>query len=249
MDLRHQSSAMCITMLGEDTHPRSATKVGNPIPATIPVDQLQKEKNQQTTHTSHGAGTFRHQTFGRQKFKPISATIMSPNCPIQGSKNSKRLPIVKYSLLQYSKIENFSKFFFRNYIFKKMDRVARRGPLARAPGALKEGHVRNCQHFCRRWRGDPSEKKQIFEKNLNAQKTEREPFGILNTHSVVKYQRNWRGTLWREKILGKKSHNAEKLKRGTLWGFSTSILSQNIKKIEGGKIFFSEKNLTVPKKL
>ena len=32
---------------------------------------------------------------------------------------------------------------------QKMDRVARRGPLARAPGALKEGHFRNCQHFCR----------------------------------------------------------------------------------------------------
>ena len=32
MDLRHQSSAMCIIMLeGEDTHPWSATKVGNPI--------------------------------------------------------------------------------------------------------------------------------------------------------------------------------------------------------------------------
>ena len=43
MDLRHQSSAMCIIMLGgEDTHPWSATKVGNPIPATIPVDQKQK---------------------------------------------------------------------------------------------------------------------------------------------------------------------------------------------------------------
>ena len=40
MDLRHQSSAMCIIMLGgDDTHPWSATKVGNPIPATIPVDR------------------------------------------------------------------------------------------------------------------------------------------------------------------------------------------------------------------
>ena len=40
MDLRHQSSAMCNVMLGgEDTHPWSATKVGNTIPATIPVDQ------------------------------------------------------------------------------------------------------------------------------------------------------------------------------------------------------------------
>ena len=46
-----------------------------------------------------------------------------------------------------------------------------------------------------------------------------------------------------------KSHNAKKLKRGTLWGFSTSILSQNIKQLEGGKIFILGKNLTVPKKL
>ena len=39
MDPRHQSSAMCTIMLGgEDTHPWSATNVGNPILATIPVD-------------------------------------------------------------------------------------------------------------------------------------------------------------------------------------------------------------------
>ena len=62
-----------------------------------------------------------------------------------------------------------------------MDRVARRGPLARAPGAQK-------------------------------------------------------------------SHNAEKLKRGTLWGFSTSILSQNIKKLKRGKFSFSEKKSHSPKK-
>ena len=50
MDL-HQSSDMCIIMLGgEDTHPWYATKVGNPIPATIPVA---KRNYQQTTHTSH----------------------------------------------------------------------------------------------------------------------------------------------------------------------------------------------------
>ena len=83
-----------------------------------------------------------------------------------------------------------------------MDRVARRGPLARAPGALKVGHFRNCQHFCRSWRGDPLEKKQIF---------------------------------------GKKSHHAGKLKRGTLWGFSTSILSQNIKKLKGENFYFWKK--------
>ena len=45
MDLRHQSSVMCIIMLGgEDTHPWSATKVGNPIPATIPVTKKTTNK-------------------------------------------------------------------------------------------------------------------------------------------------------------------------------------------------------------
>ena len=69
---------------------------------------------------------------------------------IQGSKIAKRLPSVKYSLLQYSKIDHFTKKKIRkNYVLKRMDRLARRGPLARAPGALKGGHFRNCQHFCR----------------------------------------------------------------------------------------------------
>ena len=51
MDLRHQSNAMCIIMLGGDgTHPWFATKVGNPIPATVLV---KTKKIQQTTHCSH----------------------------------------------------------------------------------------------------------------------------------------------------------------------------------------------------
>ena len=45
------------------------------------------------------------------------------------------------------------------------------------------------------------------------------------------------GPFGEQKILEKKCHNAEKLKGGTLWGFSTSILSQNIKKLKEGKIF------------
>ena len=54
-------------------------------------------------------------------------------------------------------------------------------------------------------------------------------------------------------IFGKKSHNAEKkLKRGTLWDFSTSILSQNIKKNAGEPFeenyFFRKKSLAAPKK-
>ena len=46
-----------------------------------------------------------------------------------------------------------------------------------------------------------------------------------------------------KKKLEKKSHNAEKTERGTYWDFSTSILSQNSKKIEGGPLgnFFAGK--------
>ena len=78
-----------------------------------------------------------------------------------------------------------------------MDRVARRGPLAQAPGALK---------------GDTS--------------------GIVNIFVAVEG-----GTLRRKNKFPKKSHNAEKLKGGTLWGFSTSILPQNIKKLKGGTLW------------
>ena len=44
------------------------------------------------------------------------------------------------------------------------------------------------------------------------------------------------------------SHNAEKLKGGTLWGFSTSILSQNMKKLKFFLIF-GKKSHNAEKKL
>ena len=69
---------------------------------------------------------------------------------IQGSKIAKDFQVS--SILFYSTRKSKilrKKNFRKNYILKKMDRVARRGPLARATGALKGGHFRNCQHFCR----------------------------------------------------------------------------------------------------
>ena len=48
---------------------------------------------------------------------------------------------------------------------------------------------------------------------------------------------------WRAKV-----SQCRKTGRGTLWGFSTSILSQNNKKLKEGKIFIFGKNLTLPKK-
>ena len=55
-------------------------------------------------------------------------------------------------------------------------------------------------------------------------------------------------THWRENKLEKKSHNAEKLEAGTLWGFSTSILSQNIKKLKGEIFIFGKKFHSAEKK-
>ena len=60
-----------------------------------------------------------------------------------------------------------------------MDRVARRGPIARAPGALKGGHFAV--------KGGTLWKK----KTKQCRKTGRgKPLGFLNTQSVVKQQRN-----------------------------------------------------------
>ena len=106
---------------------------------------------------------------------------------------------------------------------QKMDRVAHRGPLARAPGALKGGHFRNCQHFCRSWRGFvgkhqkiEKEKNFYFGKKISQcrNKTERgDPLGFSNVHSVAKEQKNWRG-----KTSGKKvSLCRKKLEGETLW--------------------------------
>ena len=50
-------------------------------------------------------------------------------------------------------------------------------------------------------------------------------------------------------IFGKKSYNAEKkLKGGTLWDFSTSILSQNIKKNAGRTLWGKKFRKKIPKK-
>ena len=99
-----------------------------------------------------------------------------------------------------------------------MDRVARRGPLARAPGALK---------------------------SHNAEKLKGDPFGFFNIHSVAKHEKieENKNFHFREKI----SQCRKKLKGWTLWDFSTSILSQNIKKMQGGPFgenFFFEKKVS-----
>ena len=74
--------------------------------------------------------------------------------------------------------------------------------------------------------------------------------GFFNIHSVAKHEKieENKNFHFREKI----SQCRKKTERGTLWDFSTSILSQNIKKNAGGtlwgKILFRKKSLAVPKK-
>ena len=107
-----------------------------------------------------------------------------------------------------------------------MDRVARRGSLPRAPGALT---------------------------SHNAEKLKRGgAFKVFQHPFCRKTWKNWKKQKFL--FLEKKSHSAEKkLEGGTLWDFPTSILSQNSKKVEGGdplkKKKFREKSLAVPKKI
>ena len=78
-------------------------------------------------------------------------------------------------------------------------------------------------------------------------KTERgDPSRFFNIHSVAKHEKIEEKFFF---IFGKKSHNAEKNKGGTLWDFPTSILSQNIKKMQGGPLRknYSEKKCVAEK--
>ena len=69
--------------------------------------------------------------------KVISTSRDRPkSAPYPRLKKAKRLPGVNYSFTVHGNQNFLKKNFRKNYILKKMDRVARRGSLARAPGAL-----------------------------------------------------------------------------------------------------------------
>ena len=117
-----------------------------------------------------------------------------------------------------------------------MDRVARRGPLARAPGALKGDTSEIVNNFVA-VEGGPFGEKTHFRKSLTMPKNWKgDPLGFLNTQSVVKYQRNWRGTLWREKNR-KKSLTMPKNWKGDPLGFFNIHSVTKHQKIEVGKNF------------
>ena len=132
-----------------------------------PPAQLQLVPRLQHSQQSH------HQLVLTSRDRPKSA-------PYPRLKNSKRTSKCQFTVLENRKS-------------KKMDGMARRGPLARAAGALKGEHLQNCQHFCRSWRGGLWRKNKFSKKSLTMPKNWKgDPFGFLNTQSVVKYQRTWK---------------------------------------------------------
>ena len=136
---------------------------------------------------------------------------------IQGSKIAKRLPSVKYSLLQYSKIENFWKKNFRkNYILKKWTEW-------RAGARAKVSQCRKTE------RGDPLRffnihsvaKHEKIEENKNfhfrekisqcRKKLKGGAFGIFQHPFCRKTPKKWRGAFVGKKVFFNKSHSAEKM--------------------------------------
>ena len=103
-------------------------------------------------------------TFGVELFWSLQVSKknykQAGTCPsrrhIQGSKNSKRTSKCQFTVLENRKT-------------KKMDRVARRGPLARAPGALKGGHTSEIVNIFVAVEGGTLWRKK-FSKSHNAEK-------------------------------------------------------------------------------
>ena len=107
-----------------------------------------------------------------------------------------------------------------------MDRVAHRGSLARAPGAVKGGHFRNCQHFCRSCRGTLP-KLSIFLSQLQGDSSE-----IVNIFVAVA------GGPFGEKTNFRKNLNAGKLKGGPFGIFKHPICCKISKKLKGDPLGF-----------
>ena len=141
------------------------------------------------------------------------------------------------SILFYSTRK--SKFFRKNYIFKKMDRVARRGPATASPWRAKRGTRPKLSTFLSQLKRGPfGEKTNFRKKSHNAEKLKGGTLRDFKHPICCKISKKLkRGPFGEKKILGKKISQCRKTERGTLWGFSTSILSQNIKKLKGGKNF------------
>ena len=178
------------------------------------------------------------QSFARS-FTPKSNSIPNKKeagtCPsrrhIQGSKIAKRLPSVKYSFLQYSKI--FEKITYSNQWTERRDQ----GSQCRKTEKGDSLRFFNIQSVAKHEKIEENKYFRFREKVSQCRKTERgDLLRFFNIHSVAKNEKNEENKSFN---FGKKSHKAEKNERGGPWDCSTSILSQNIKKMQGGP--FGEK--------
>ena len=145
------------------------------------------------------------------------------SAPYPRLKNSKKTS--KCQVFSFTVLEN-QKFYEKNFSKKlhteKNGPSGAPGPLARAPSALKGGHFRNCQHFCRSWRFcRKTSKNWRREKFLFSEKISQcrknwkgGPFGIFQHSFCRKTAKKWRGTLWGKKIPEKVSQCRKKLEGG-----------------------------------
>ena len=97
--------------------------------------------------------------------------------PIQGSKIAKRLSSVKYSILQYSKVENFTKIFFSKKLHtQKNGPSGTPGPASASPWRAERGTLPKFQ------------RKKISQCRKKSERGD--PLGFSNIHSVAKQQKN-----------------------------------------------------------
>ena len=102
--------------------------------------------------------------------------------------------------------------------------------------------------------GDKSSQTEVFksvfvlDRKRKLDRLNSVKYPLLQKPKNPKFGPNWRAKRWElfgifQRFCRKTSKCQKKLEQWTLWSFSTSIVSQNIKKIEGGSFveIFSEK--------
>ena len=110
---------------------------------------------------------------------------------IRGSKIVKRLPSVKYSLLQYSKSKIFRKKISKKITYSKNGPSGAPGPTSAIPWRAKRRIRPKLSTFLSQLKGGPFGEKTNFRKKISqSRKTERgDSLGFSNIHSDAKQQK------------------------------------------------------------
>ena len=158
------------------------------------------------------------------RFSPESCQTsrdLPKSAPYPRLKNSKRTSKCQFTVLQNRKTKKWTEW--------------RAGAASASPWRAKRGTLPESSTYLSQLKGGPFGEKTNFRKLSMPKNWKGEPLGFLNTHFVVKCQRNWRDDLFERKTFRKKWHNAEKL-----LGFFNIHSVAKQQKIEWGK-FFSKK--------